>query len=354
MDHFTPKTTINQLTTHLREQILSEKLRDTMPGVGQLIRELEVGTDTVIAAMANLEREGLVVSQGAGRRRKIVKTLSERAGALQVEIVLYDRRYARDSLMTELRHQLQNAGHSVSFSSKSLLGLGMEIERVERFVNKSKADVWVVVGGSKPIIEWFAAQPKPAFAMFGRQSSVNMGSVSGMKSPALAESLRLLVDLGHRRIVMMVSEERRKPQIGNMERNYLKELETLGIPTGSYNLPDWDSQPGSFQRCLTSLFHNTPPTALILDEPTLFFAALQFLSRQRLSVPDDVSLIVLEDHPAFDWFEPKVTHLRTDPGKWVNTVMQWIEKVARGTNDRHETLFKAKLVKGGTIGPPRK
>ena len=354
MEPFTQQSTISQLTTHLRGQIVSGQLRDTMPGVGQMVRELGVGTETVIAAIANLEREGFVVSQGAGRRRKIVNALPQRRGGLRVEILLYEESGSREDYMLELRHHLQKAGHSVSFSSKSLLDLGMEVERVTRFVGKSPADAWVVVAGSKPVLEWFVAQPTPAFAMFGRQASVNMGSVAGLKFPAFAESLRLLVDLGHRRIVMMVREERRKPEPGTLERNYLAELKALGITAGLYNLPDWDNRPGSFQECLVSLFRHTPPSALILDEPALFFAAQQFLTRQRLSVPDDVSIMALDDHPAFEWFEPKVSHLRTDPAKWVSLVMDWVEKVARGTNGRHHALVKAKFIEGGTIGPAPK
>lgn len=276
---------------------------------------------------------------------------SGRTAGLRVEIMLYEESGGRENYMVEFRHQLQNAGHSVSLSSKSLLDLGMEPKRVARFVGSSTADAWVVVAGSRPVLEWFAAQPKPAFAMFGRQASVNMGSVAGLKFPAFAESLRLLVDLGHRRIVMMVREERRKPEPGILERNYLAELKALGVPTGQYNLPDWNNQPGSFQKCLESLFRHTPPTALILDEPALFFAAQQFLTRQRLSVPDDVSMIALDDHPALEWFEPMVTHLYIDSNRWVRPVVDWVGKVARGTNDRHETLVKPKLVKGGTIGP---
>jgi DNA-binding LacI/PurR family transcriptional regulator len=83
----------------------------------------------------------------------------------------------------------------------------------------------------------------------------------------------------------------------------------------------------------------------------LFFAAQQFLTRQRLSVPDDVSMMAFDDHPAFGWFEPIVTHLYIDSSSWVRPVMDWVGKVARGSNDRRETLIKAQLFKGGTIGP---
>ena len=92
MEPFIEQTVVSQLTTHLREQIGKGELKGTMPGIGQLVRELGGGTDTVIAAIANLEREGIIVNQGAGRRRKIVKTPSdERTTGLRVQIMLYEK-----------------------------------------------------------------------------------------------------------------------------------------------------------------------------------------------------------------------------------------------------------------------
>ncbi|MFN7342838.1 MAG: substrate-binding domain-containing protein, partial [bacterium] len=86
------------------------------------------------------------------------------------------------------------------------------------------------------------------------------------KVPALRVAVRRLINLGHRRIVMMVREERRKPTPGLSERAFIQELESNGIKTGSYNLPDWEDNVDDFHRCLNSLFKHTPPTALILDE----------------------------------------------------------------------------------------
>ena len=93
MEPFIEQTVVSQLTTHLREQIGKGELKGTMPGIGQLVRELGGGTDTVIAAIANLEREGIIVNQGAGRRRKIVKTPSdERTTGLRVQITCFMRK----------------------------------------------------------------------------------------------------------------------------------------------------------------------------------------------------------------------------------------------------------------------
>jgi hypothetical protein len=62
---------------------------------------------------------------------------------------------------------------------------------------------------------------------------------------------------------MLCREERRKPQPGFVERLFLQELETRGILTGSYNLPDWGNTMEEFHAGLDSLFRISPPTALL-------------------------------------------------------------------------------------------
>ena len=64
-----------------------------------------------------------------------------------------------------------------------------------------------------------------------------------------------------------------------------------------------------------------------------------------------MSLISLDDHPAFEWFEPKVSLIRTDTRQFIPRVVQWAENVAKGREDRRETLIRAEFVEGGTIGP---
>lgn len=250
-----------------------------------------------------------------------------------------------------MRHRLEERGHRVAFAAKTLADLKFDVNRVARLVTKTGGDAWVIRAGPRPVLEWFAAQPVPAFAMFGRQHGVPMASLATLKSPAVAQALRRLVALGHRRIVMLAREERRKPTPGLLERRFLEELERLGICTGAYNLPDWENNQRGFHQCLDSLFRHTPPSALFISEPAIFFAMQQYLAGKRLAVPRDVSLIVLDDHPAFEWFEPEVSHIRNDTRRWVPRVVRWAENVAHGREDQRETLIRAKFVEGGMIGP---
>lgn len=351
MKPFRPLSAVEQLAAYLREEIQSGGLDGNMPGVAQLVRRLSVGTKTVVAAMEILKREGVLEAPGRGQRNRIVAAEGGKKSGLQIKILLYEKSDAHDEHTAGMQHRLEELGHQVSFAAKTLVDLDFDLKRVSRMVEKNDGDAWVIRAGSRPVLEWFAARPVPAFAMFGRQTHLPMASLATLKSPAVAEALRRLVELGHHRIVMLIREERRKPTPGLFERRFLEELERLGIATGAYNLPDWENDRRSFHRCLDSLFHHTPPTALLISEPELFFATQQYLTAKGLAAPRDVSLISLDDHPAFEWFQPEVSMIRTDTRRWVPRVVQWAENVANGREDRRETLIRAEFIEGGTIGP---
>lgn len=152
-----------------------------MPGGDQLAAELGVGRNTVETALQQLESEGLLLAQGHRRRRKIQPPAGEPAAeAVHVVLLLHSSADRQVHYIVELFHELIEAGHTVSIARKTLLDLHMEVPRVASFANKVKADAWVVCAASREVLQWFASQPVPAFALFGRRA--------GLPSPALAQT----------------------------------------------------------------------------------------------------------------------------------------------------------------------
>lgn len=341
-----------QVAAHLRGELSRGIWRGTMPGIPRLAGELGVDRKTVEAALRLLEHEGLLIPQGPGRRRRITVTDDKAARPMRLAILDLEPPAVAlaEGYWTDLLHRLGEAGHSVIFADKCLQELGMEVERVARMVRKTKADAWVVCAGSREVIEWFAAQPVPIFAMFGRRAGLPVAAVGPDKVSAIAEATRRLIELGHRRIVTLTRRLRRLPEPGATERAFLGELAAHGIRTSSYHLPDWEETSAGFHGCLAELFRVTPPTALIIDEAPFLVAALQFLGRRRLRVPEDVSLVCTDADPAFAMCEPTVAHIRWDSRPVVRRIVRWAANISRGKPDRHQTLTKAEFVEGGTVG----
>lgn len=133
----------------------------------------------------------------------------------------------------------QEQGYAAAFADKSLHELGMDMKRVAAHVKTHGADAWIVCAGSREILGWFAAQPTPVFAKFGRCEDLPLPGIRVNKIPAIKAAVRRLHGMGHRRIVLMVRQERLKPYPGPFERAFLEELNALGIATGPFHLPDW-------------------------------------------------------------------------------------------------------------------
>ena len=355
MAHFSIQSPAEQLAGHLREQIGNGAWTGTMPGTIKLAADLSLDRRVVIEAPKLLEHEGLVESQGNGLPRRIVSAKAATEGSpLKVAMLLYESADTQDHYITDLVHQLQAAGHHAAYAPRTMTSLGMDTERIARMVEKEGADAWIILAGSSKVLEWFSKQDFPAFALFGRHAKFPIASVNADRMPMIQEIVRKLHQLGHRRIVKIAREERRKPEPGRVERAFLAELESLGIQTGSYNLPDWDDTVQGLHQCIESLFRHTPPTALLVGEPRLFLAVRQQLADQGIVAPRDVSMICMDPSTSFDWFHPDVSHVTWDSKPWIKRVLKWADNIALGKEDLRKTVTKVSFVEGSTIGPAPK
>lgn len=343
---------VEQVAGQLRAEILRGRWRGVMPGGARLATELGIGRKLVEGALRQLESEGVLVGGGRRCRRRIeLPSGGMAARPLRVAVLLYEKAELKLDYVVDLQHKLMEAGHFADFSGATLTGLGMDVGRIARLVMDTKADAWVVLGGSREVLEWFSGQSLPAFALFGRWRRLPLAGAGPDKLPALRAIIAHLVELGHRRIVMLAREERRKPQPGLFEQTFLDELEARGISPGPYHLPEWENSWKGFHRCLDSLFQYTPPTALLIAQAPLFVAAQQHLAGIGILAPQQVSMVCHDPDPVFEWCDPAISHIRWDPGPMVHRVVRWAGNVSRGKTDLKRTLMKAEFVLGGTIGP---
>ena len=342
---------------HLRTGLRDGRWTGSLPGVARLAQELDVSRHTLRAALRQLEAEGLLGGRGLGRSRSItsVGTNVKIRHPLRVAILPYDARPADDptSVQVELDiiQSLEATGHSVFQCKKSQIEMGHDVRRIAREMAKTPADAWLIAAGSYELLEWCATLPVPCLALYGRTGGLPLARTGPDKVPAYRAATRRLLELGHRRIVLIVRSERRKPVPGSCERAFLEELTTHGVVTGDYNLPDWHETPEGFGKLLESLFRHSPPTALIVDESARYIAAAEFLARRDINVPRQVSLVSTDDDPALAWCHPGIAHMRWDNRLIVRRVVRWVNAVRKGNPDRKTINFPTEFVPGGSIGP---
>lgn len=344
-----------QVAAHLRRELALGAWPEVMPGEHRLVAELGVSHNTVKAALRQLEQEGLLVRQGVGRQRRIApKVETAPARALKIGILRYVATEADEPYFREVIAQLQAAGFQVGVASKTQMEMRLKIERIKTCVAQHPVDAWVVIAGPRDVLAWFATQPKPVFAIFGRHINLPIAATSPNKADALKELVERLIALGHTRIVLLAHKERRHPAPGFLERLVLETMEAHGILTGRYNLPDWDESKEGLHRLLDTLFRRSPPTALLVDDTNLLFLpTLQHLAGMGLTAPAKISLAAMDKVTGTAWCQPAFTHITWEGRSIAKRVTDWARNLSQGKKDRRKSPVKARLVLGGTIGPVR-
>jgi DNA-binding LacI/PurR family transcriptional regulator len=229
--------------------------------------------------------------------------------------------------------------------------MGMRVGRVARQVQSMDIDAWVIVGGSAEVLEWFEQRKEPAFAFHGRLMQVGLASLAVRKSPVISTLVGKLANYGHRRIVLLARTERRQPRPGFFERHFLESLESHGIPTSGYNIPEWEDSPEGLGKVIDSLFQVTPPTALLVGDSALFHAVQLHLAARGLFAPRDLSLFCNDAEESFHWTRPEVSHIEWDSRPAARRIVNWAGNIASGREDTRKTFIKARLYEGGTLGP---
>jgi hypothetical protein len=352
MKNLNIRSATGQLAEFLKDEIRAGKWTERMPGEGWLMKDLQVGRGTVRAAMAQLEKEGVLVSHGQGKWRSIAMDWeANTTRKIRVRIFPYEKQDRGDIDSSSLLSGLLEAGMDADFAGKSLKELGMQVDRVARYVNQNPADAWVVSAASREVLEWFAGQASPAMAMYGRHKDLPIAAAFPMMVPGQTAAVQRLIELGHKRIVMLTREERRKPLLSRPEQLFIEQLEAAGITTGGYNLPDWEESRDGLGHLLDELFRVSPPTALFFQEAQLFIAARSHLADRGIVSPRDVSLVVSDSDPSFGWCNPIPSHIQWDYRPVVRRIVRWAKNVAQGKDDRLKSGTESKFVEGGTIGP---
>ncbi|MEJ6699779.1 MAG: substrate-binding domain-containing protein [Akkermansiaceae bacterium] len=354
MDSITLLTAVEQVAEHLRQVLLREGLSGTMPGVLPLAADLGVNHKTVKAALKQLEKEGLLVSQGPGRRRKI-KLPEELAKppTLRVAILCYEQSDQSQDYLTNCKNKLETAGHTVFYAPSHLTEIKMDVRRLARMVKKTEADAWVVLGGTREVLQWFMQQKIPVFADSGRRRKLKIAGIGPDHVPALTEATRRLIDLGHQRIVLLDSLYK-VSEPGTIGAAFLDALSAAGITTSSYNMPGWEGGLEGLYAYLDSSFQRTSPTAIIAGSGANYFATQSFLVNRGIRVPQDLSLICVDNDPYFSQCQPPVSHIRWSSQPIVNRIVSWVRNISEGKEDTRQTMIKAEFVEGGTIGPVAK
>ena len=169
-------------------------------------------------------------------------------------------------------------------------------------------------------------------------------------TPGVAETVRYLVSLGHRRIAHVAGS----PALLHGSRRraaFDTALREAGLPAGQSIETDFSVAAGAdaARRLLTQ---DSPPTAIVFANDPMAIAGLGVAHELGLRVPDDVSITGFDDIDFTRYVYPALTTVRTAPSDWGRAAGRTLLDLMEHGTAPDVDLPAGRLVIRGSAGTP--
>ena len=164
-----------------------------------------------------------------------------------------------------------------------------------------------------------------------------------------------LLYLGHRRIAMIdaVDPHATSWPVDGRALAYTEGLADAGLPLDDalFVRVSWGARAGADAMArLLSL--REPPTAVFAHSDEIAFGALRTLRRARLQVPDDISVIGIDDHPHSEILD--LTTVHQDVRLQGELAARLVVGLVRGDDVDQATVLPTQLRPRGSTAPPKR
>lgn len=336
----------------LRECLRQGTWPHHLPGELKLAQQLQVGRNTIRAALAQLESEGLITNQ-MGRRREVTgrfQTATETKS--QVAVLLLGIPYhalASSTLlwMEALRLRLLGTGWQLVVKVESSAFRRAPAQVLETLTAEHPGAVWILHRSTEVMQQWFQNNGQKAVIAGTQHASISLPQVDTDYRALSRHAAARLVAMGHRQLLILSSHTAlagdAESEIGFCE----------GAGEARVDVATHNETPEGVISALRQALESRPlTTALFVLRADHFATALTWLLSQGVSIPEQMSVISRDD-------EPFLRHLHPEPTRYQRSAETFAKKLARlittcGERTRPETasaLLMPDFLRGGTLGP---
>lgn len=344
----------------LREMIAADRWSDRLPGTRVLAGLLGVSQPTVQLALAELTKDGTLESLGERRAYKVkdrgmasapVETPVKRVTILTHQEIGKTADSGRQTIEL-LQRLLSSAGWLVEFRIVDYLHARTAHQSWDNLIGAEPGEPVVALFGRPCLAQWAIKRGVRMVFLGGVTDGLPVPVVAVKSSAILKQAYKALIDLGHRRIVTPLCD-RPPSYAAQMKEQSQRCLEEAGLPySPAYHNPESDYlRPDVTWNMMETLFARERPTAIVLLDWRELVTVSCFLMRKCLRVPEDVSIILLNDQSNAEWFQPSLVRFKFPIARLARQLKAWVEeKWEMGGNKR----IAAEWVPGESIGPPPK
>lgn len=319
--------------------IVHGELSGLLPGERTLASNLQIGRDTLRAALDILEAGEWISPREHGKRRQILQSGSSAAplhrSRTQRIAFLSPKRLEQmpPKMLLEfdtLRDLLNKQGYELDLLTPGLFHLTNPTRKLEQLLGDESADAWVLYQCPPLVQAWFEEKKIPSLVRGHPQPGVTLPSIDEDWRAAAFHAGGLLKRNGHTSIGLMMPDV---PLAGlrATEQGLFEAITDTGAGT-VHRLVD-RREPGSLTKLLKRAFKlKDPPTALVTTRSRQVLTTLTWLAERRLKIPDDLSVVALCYDGWFDHIIPSVTHYHLESRALARSVVRKILQITAGTS----------------------
>ncbi|YCM44396.1 substrate-binding domain-containing protein [Verrucomicrobiaceae bacterium 227] len=343
----------SQAAQIIQEMILSGELHGLLPGERHLATQLQIGRDTLRAALVILEADGVISTNEHGKRRRILTTVTMGRTATKCIAFLSPKSLAQlpPWMLVEfdhLRDLLNQRGYRLQLISPGLFQLKNPARKLKTLLNETDADAWILYQCPDIIQQSFQELKIPALIRGYPYPDIKIPFIDEDWEAATYHAGTLLSRHGHERIGLLMPDSK-LAGLAATEKGLRK---AFPDPAAVISI----IEKGRAENVANALTHalrlDEPPTAIIATRSRHTLSIISWLAQHRLSVPRDLSLITITSEPWFGHLLPKPTHYFSDPANLARTVARHILPIARGKSTTSpRKLLIPEYIAGGTLAP---
>ena len=336
------------------EMISSGKIKDRLLGERTLASQLQIGRDTLRAALDILETDKVISPREHGKRRQILTSVSPKESTTKRISFLSPKPLAQlpPWMLVEfdtMRELLNQRGYELRLVSPGLFHLKNPTRKLNSLIQDTESDAWILYQCPRPVQQWFNQQGIPALIRGYPQPDIQIPSIDEDWEAAAFHAGTLLKRNGHRRIGLLMPDTN-LAGLKASERGLLKAFPPSENPDAVIPVIEKGTAEQVARAMSRTLRLTHRPTAIVATRSRHPLSLISWMAQENLSIPRDLSLVTLASEPWYEHLVPGLSHYFSDPGNFARTVVRHILPIAsRKASASTSKLLIPEYIPGETV-----
>jgi DNA-binding LacI/PurR family transcriptional regulator len=348
---------VAQTIVILRDQIHSGVWARHLPSERELCQELFIGRVTLRAALAQLQREGLVKG-GRGRRRevarrkhKVARTSVSRNVVLLTDYPLFAFSPFTMFWIDDLREHLAASGYHLEVCSDPACYIARPTNALAELVERLRPAGWVLARCTAPMQQWFSQRGLPCVVTGSLHKGVALPSVDIDHQAVCRHAAGLLLARGHARLAFLNPSSGLAGDLAS-EQGFAEGAAKIRQSGGEALIVHHEGTRQSVCNRLKALLQRRPsPTGFLVSDPLHALTTLGYLMCKGLCLPRDAALISRDDDLFLEHSMPAIARYATSPTFYARKVSRLVlELVQSGAGVPRDYRVMPRFVPGETLG----